>query len=79
METIEELDALNETLRTRLLETIRWWEDDLTAGLARERALHVHVENLERQINELNSSLPIRVTRPVVKVRSALRQLWSRL
>ena len=76
--TVEELDQVNEHLRRRLLDTIGWWEDDVTASIARERALRVQNSQLEQQINELTNSLPIRVTRPLVRARESIRSRFGR-
>lgn len=64
IELIEHLDRDNEHLRTRLLDTLGWWEDDVTAAIEREHALLEQNSNLEREISALHATITMRLARP---------------
>lgn len=66
-DAVEELEVVNEVLRQRLLQTLDWWEDDVIAGIEREESLREQLDNVTRQVDELTNSLPIRLTRPILR------------
>lgn len=71
---IEQLDSENENLRQRLNQTLIWWEDDVWSNTERERDLETQIENLEREITALNSTLTMRISQPLRRVVAVARR-----
>ena len=78
IEIIEQLDSENEHLRQRLNQTLIWWEDDAWSYTERERDLETQIENLEREITALNSTLTMRIGGPFRRVAVMARRLKVR-
>ena len=70
---IEHLDRDNEHLRTRLLDTLGWWENDVTAAIEREHALLEQNSNLEREISALHATITMRLARPARRLLARIR------
>lgn len=67
LDSVQALEIANEGLRQRLLQTLDWWEDDVIAGIEREESLRDQLENVTRQVEELTNSLPIKISRPLLR------------
>ena len=66
-DAFDALEVAHEGLCQRLLQRLDWWEDDVIAGIEREESLREQLDEVTRQVEELTNSLPIRITRPLIR------------
>ncbi len=66
-DAFDALEVAHEGLRQRLGQTLDWWEDGVIAGIEREESLREQLDEVTRQVEEFTNSLPIRITRPLIR------------